>query len=189
MKNIFWVIAIVGGLMMAAAVQAKQIGEVAVPDTAAVSGQTLILNGAGFRTKFVFDIYVGALYTEKKVSSRNELMALEGPNRVLMHFVYGEVDKEKLVDAWNEGFEENNSEEKLQSLQTRIDRFNSFFTTLEKGDVVVLDYIPGKGTQVTIKGQTKGVIEGRDFNQALLDIWVGDEPADEDLKDAMLGNE
>ena len=106
-----------------------------------------------------------------------------------MHFVYDEVKSEKLVAAWNEGFEENNSEDRLAILRGRIDKFNAMFPTLGTGDVVVLDYIPGKGTQVKIKGENKGIIEGEDFNIALLDIWIGEEPADEDLKDAMLGGE
>ena len=54
---------------------------------------------------------------------------------------------------------------------------------------VLLDYLPGQGTRVTIKGDVKGVIDGKDFNDALLNIWLGDEPADDDLKEAMLNAE
>ena len=53
--------------------------------------------------------------------------------------------------------------------------------------VIYLDYIPGRGTRVTINGESKGLIAGRDFNNALLDIWLGEEPADKGLKKAMLG--
>ncbi len=42
---------------------------------------------------------------------------------------------------------------------------------------------------MTINGEEKGIIEGDDFYAALLDIWLGEEPADEDLKEAMLGEE
>jgi len=57
------------------------------------------------------------------------------------------------------------------------------------GDIVLLDYVPGKGTAVKINGVEKGIVEGEDFNKALLDIWLGEEPADDGLKDAMLGGE
>jgi len=63
------------------------------------------------------------------------------------------------------------------------------FPSLKEGDVVMLDYLPGKGTRVTIKGKVKGIIKGKDFNRALLDVWLGNKPADEDLKQAMLGND
>ena len=38
--------------------QAKTLAGVSLSDEAAVAGETLKLNGAGIRTKFVFDIYV-----------------------------------------------------------------------------------------------------------------------------------
>ncbi len=169
---------------------AKNLDDLQFPDTVKLDGSdvTLQLNGVGYRTKFVFKIYAGALYTEKKVTSRDAVQALEGPKRILMHFVYGEVDREKLASAWSEGFEENNSDDKLKVLASRIQQFNAMFPDMKEGDIVLLDYIPGKGTHVIIKGESKGVIEGADFNAALLDIWLGEEPADDDLKEAMLGD-
>lgn len=169
--------------------QAVVFEDVDFPDKVTLEGTDtqLQLNGIGFRTKFVFDIYIGALYTDSKVNSRDAVQALKGPNRIHMHFVYGEVSKEKLVDGWNDGFENNNSDEKLKALSQSIEKFNAMFSTVVAGDVVLLDYIPGKGTKVTIKGEDKGLIEGEDFNAALLDIWLGDEPADDDLKEKLLG--
>jgi len=40
---------------------------------------------------------------------------------------------------------------------------------------------------VTIKGNEVALIKGKDFYQALLKIWLGEEPADDGLKDALLG--
>ena len=36
-------------------------------------------------------------------------------------------------------------------------------------------------------GVKKGTIEGLDFKKALFGIWLGNKPADDDLKDGMLG--
>lgn len=170
---------------------AGQLGDVTVPDKVTLPGTDteLQLNGMGYRTKFFFKIYVGALYTEKKIDSRDDAQALKGPKRVLMHMVYDEVDRKKITNGWNEGFEENNSDEQLKKLQTRLTTFNSFFPDLKAGDVLTFDYIPASGTHVTINGEGKGVIKGADFYTALLDVWLGDEPADDDLKEAMLGKQ
>ena len=175
--------------ILSSVAQATEFEGVSFPDKVTLGGSKvpLQLNGVGFRTKFIFDVYIGALYTKEKVNSRDAAQALKGPNRIHMHFVYSEVSKEKLVDGWNDGFEGNNSYETLKALSQRIDKFNAMFSTVVAGDVVLLDYVPGKGTTVTIKGVEKGVVEGDDFNAALLDIWLGSEPADDDLKDAMLG--
>lgn len=151
------------------------------------SKQTLTLNGAGVRSKFVFSIYVGALYLPEKITSVSAILAHAGPNRVSMHFLYDEVSKEKLVNGWQEGFEENNSEAQMKKLRDRLNQFNQLFKTVVKGDVIILDYLPDTGTSVSINNQHQGTVPGHDFNQALLKVWLGDEPADSDLKEAMLG--
>jgi len=168
---------------------ARQLGDVSLPDKVKISGSdvSLQLNGMGYRTKFVFKIYVGALYTAAKVETRDAAQAAKGPKRVVMHMVYDEVSHEKITDGWNDGFEENTSDDQLEKLQSRLKTFNSYFPDLKEGDVIFLDYIPTKGTRVTINGDEKNFIEGADFYAALLDVWLGEEPADDDLKDAMLG--
>lgn len=171
------------------ATQAREFGGIefaemiALPDTT----RTVQLNGVGYRKKFFVKVYIGALYTERLARSRDEVIALKGPRRVLLHFLHDEVSREKLVDAWNEGFEENLSDDRLRKLQPQIGKFNAMFPSVKRGDVIYIDYIPGLGTRVTINREQKGVIAGRDFNNALMDIWLGREPADKKLKKAMLG--
>ena len=170
---------------------ARQLGDVVLPDSVVLkdSDVKLQLNGMGYRTKFVFKVYVGALYTESVAHSRDAVQALTGPKRIAIHMVRDKVARMKMVRAWNEGFEENNSEEQLKKLQSRLDTVVSYFPDLKAGDVIYIDYIPNTGTRVTIKGEEKEVISGADFYAAVLDVWLGDEPADESLKDAMLGIE
>ena len=170
--------------------QAKEVAGINIPDTISFSDQStkLRLNGAGIRTKFIFDIYVGSLYLETKQESAKGVYEAQGEKRISMHFLYDEVSKEKLVNGWNDGFENNNSEEQLAKIKNQIDQFNSLFVTVKKGDIINLDFIPTTGTQVVINGKTMGLVEGDDFFTVLLKIWLGEEPADSDLKDAMLGN-
>lgn len=175
--------------LLSGSVKAREFGGKNFPDKIALAdtNKTVQLNGIGYRKKFFVKVYIGALYTERLSRTRDDVVALDGPKRILMRFVYDEVSREKLVDAWNEGFEENLSDDDLQELQPQIDKFNAMFPAVSEGDVLYLDYIPGTGTRVTVNGETKGVIAGRDFNKALLDIWLGDAPADSKLKKAMLG--
>lgn len=176
-------------LFFGGSLQAREFGGVQFPDKVALpdTTQTVQLNGVGYRKKFFIKIYIGALYTEKLARSRDEVLALNGPKRVLMHFLHEEVSSEKLVDAWNEGFENNLSDSDLEKLRPQIVKFNAMFPTVSQGDVIYLDYIPGTGTRVTINDEQKGVIAGKEFNRALLDIWLGEKPAYKKLKKAMLG--
>jgi len=167
--------------------QAVEIEGVKLPDTVQMEGKTLQLNGAGIRSKFFFDIYVGGLYLEHPAASAKAILADAGTRRVTMNILYGEVDKEKLTDGWQEGFEKNQSRKRMKNLQDRLDQFNALFVTARRGDAIVFDFLSDGSTHVSFNGSEKGVIAGADFQQALLAVWLGKKPADSDLKEAMLG--
>lgn len=167
---------------------AREIAGVRVDESLeAADGTMLSLNGAGIRSKFFIDVYIAELYLAHPAKSAEEVIASTGPKRLIMHFLYDEVTKEKLVAAWNEGFNDNLSVEQLTAMKERIDDFNGLFSTVKKDDVIVLDYIPGQGTVVMIAGQEMGVIAGKDFNDGLLQIWLGKKPVNKSLKEKLLG--
>lgn len=176
-------------LSLPISIQAKTIAGINIPNTVSHSEQStkLLLNGVGIRTKFVFDIYIGSLYLEKKQTSTSAVYSSPGEKRISMHFLYDKIEKEKLVSGWNEGFENNNSKKELEKFNKQIYQFNSYFDDVKKGDVVNINFIPTTGTRVIINDNSKGLIEGDDFFVILLKIWLGEEPADEELKEAMLG--
>ncbi len=167
---------------------AKEIEGVVIEEQlVSESGVTLQLNGAAVRKKLFFKIYIAALYLANPSTEASSVIADEGEKRIVMHFLYDEVGKDKLVEGWNEGFAANHSAEALGLLQPRIDTFNAMFDEdMVAGDVIVFDYLPDTGTRITIKGNVKGVIEGKDFNDALLAIWLGDKPVGSDLKKGLL---
>lgn len=168
-------------------VNARDIADLNVPEDLTVeNGVVLHLNGAGIRNKLFFKIYIAELYMQNPSSDVVKVIGDEGQKRVVMHFLYDEVAKDKLVEAWNEGFHANTDQQQLAILQIRINQFNSMFDNVKKGDEVFLDYISGKGTQVTIRNQVKGVVTGKDFNDALLAIWLGKEPISAELRKELL---
>jgi hypothetical protein len=168
---------------------AAELSGVFVDDEIKVeSGQSLLLNGIGLREKFWVDVYVGSLYLPGKSDDVAEILSNPGPWRVQLDFVYKEVASKKLLASWREGFEKNQSAETLKKLQTRIDQFYGYFqTSTVARDQYRFDYIPGKGVSVSKNGQQLGQIPGDDFKNALLEIWLGNHPADKKLKKGMLG--
>ena len=151
-------------------------------------GQSLVLNGVGLREKLWVDIYVGSLYLPSKSNDVAEILSKPGPWRVQLDFIYKEVAKEKLLDAWREGFEKNQPAETLQQLQPRIEQFYGYFASnVVARDQYLFDYLPGEGTQVSKNKKLLGIIPGEDFKNALLEIWLGNHPADKSLKRDMLG--
>ena len=165
--------------------RAREVAGVELPEQVTVGEKTLALNGAGVRVKVIVKVYVGALYLEHKSTDASAIVAADETKRVVLHFVHSKVDKGKLVNAWKEGFEAN-SKASLAALGPRIEKFNGMMADVVAGDRIELTYVPGEGTHVGVKGKEVGVLEGKDFADALFLIWLGPKPAHEGLKKAML---
>jgi hypothetical protein len=175
-------------LLISLPAHAKEIGGVMVQESLQTGdGTVLQLNGAGIRSKFFFDIYIAKLYMEHPAKSAAEVIAAPGRKQLIMHFLYDKVEKEKLVEGWNDGFTGNTKADEVALLQERINQFNELFVDVKKDDVILLDFTPDQGTVVTIVNIEKGTIPGKDFNDALLRIWLGEKPVTKGLKKQLLG--
>lgn len=160
--------------------------------TVDVQGTPLILNGSGTRFKAVFRVYDVALYTTKKVSTVQELLALPGPKR-LQFTALRELPGTDLGRLFIRGLSENSPEALVRRHTTSTTRFIDIFSARPKlmpGDTFAMDFLPGKGTQFYIAGQPQGGPVGDDeFSAMVLKIWFGSSPADELLKQNLLGKE
>jgi hypothetical protein len=159
---------------------------VTIPDTAIADGTPLVLNGTALRTKswLKVKVYVGGLYLPQKAHTVEEVMSQTGPDRVLMHMIYP-ASKDQFADAWNEGFHDNNMG-MSQAVQSKLVQFLAYFGAAKEGDVITLDYIPGKGTQISWNGKFRGNIPGEDFHKALLNAFLGPK-LPEEFRNGFLG--
>ncbi|MBX9817489.1 MAG: chalcone isomerase family protein [Burkholderiaceae bacterium] len=168
----------------------QEIHGIKVEDSAMVAGTKLTLNGAGTRYKGPFKVYVGDLYTSKKVNSLDELMAAPGPKRLTMTFLR-EIEAGPFGKLLTRGVEDNVPKNEMSKLVPGLIRMGDIFTTnkvLVPGDVITLDWIPGTGMVVTAKGKVQGEpFKEPEFYKAIMSIWFGPVPADFKLKDALLG--
>lgn len=165
----------------------KTVAGVKLDAKMSLEGQNLILNGAGTRVKMFMDMYVGALYVEKKSANAAEIMNSKEGAAIKLNIVSGLITSDKMVSAINEGFE-NATGKKTAPLKAKIDKFKGFFKEeIKKGDVFIIINVPNEGVVVYKNGVKKGSIDGHDFKKALFGIWLCDKPADKDLKDEMLG--
>jgi hypothetical protein len=164
---------------------AKEVAGVTLPDTVTVEGKTLKLNGAGLRKKAIFNVYVGGLYLETPSKDAATVISSDQIKRVQLS-VLRSLSTKQITEAIEEGFEKN-SKAQMGALRARLDRFSGMIPDGEKGDEIAFTYVPGKGTVVAAKGAEKGVIEGKDFADALFSVWLGPNPVQADLKTALLG--
>lgn len=155
-----------------------------------VQGQRLVLNGAGIRYKAVFKVYTAGLYLPRKAATPEEALAQPGPKRISITMLR-DIDANELGRLFTRGVEENSPRQELGQLVPGLLRMGQMFADqkqLKAGDVFYVDWLPGKGSQVVVKGVPQGEpIREPAFFNALLRIWLGPAPADWKLKDALLG--
>jgi hypothetical protein len=180
----FWLALWVGWLAVGAA------SGVPYPDAVEQRGAVLQLNGAGIRYKAIFKIYSAGLYLGKKASTPDDVIAMQGPKRVSITMLR-EIDANELGKLFTRGVEDNTGRNELSKLVPSLFRMGQVFAEqkkLQPGDNFVLEWTPGEGTLLFVKGKQQGdVFPEPEFFNALLRIWLGQSPADWKLKDALLG--
>ena len=177
-------------LAAAAWAQPVTVADVKYDETTSVGGSTLLLNGAGVRYKAVFKVYTAGLYLEKKTETARDVAALKGPKRISITMLR-EIDSTELGKLFSRGMEDNMDRAAFSKLIPGVLRMSQIFSDhkkLQAGDQFTIDWIPGTGTVITVKGKPQGEpFKEPEFFNALMGIWLGNAPADWKLKDALLG--
>ncbi len=186
MSAVRWLVSLALWCVISTAV-ARDIEGIPVSETVTLADTPLVLNGAGVRKKFFVKVYVGALYLPKKETRAQSIIVSAGAKSVRLHILYAELDSQKLADAWTDGIKANHGDTEFQALVPRLTQFNGLFRTVRRGDTIRVDLMPNGETHVMINEEMRGVVSGADFQRALLTIWLGEKPVDENLKQALLG--
>lgn len=179
-------LACVASLVFAVSAAAADVDGVKVPDTATVGGSDLVLSGAGIRTKVFFKVYAASLYTPARAT--NLASATKGARRVELHMLRG-LDAKTLVEAMNEGLTANNSEAEIAAVKGEHDKLVTTMNglgALKEGDIIDFDFADDT-TTLKLNGKVKGTYAGAAFNVAILKIWLGSKPVQDDLKKKLLG--
>jgi hypothetical protein len=185
-----WLLA--GALLLAASAGWSQVtvSGVTYEATADVRGSKLQLNGAGIRYKAIFKVYTAGLYLSKKAGSTEEVLAAPGAKHLHITMLR-EIDSAELGKLFSRGMEDNMDKRDFSKLIPGVLRMSQIFSDHKKlaaGDSFAIDWIPGTGTIVYVKGVQQGEpFKEPEFYNALLRIWLGPVPADFKLKDALLG--
>ena len=173
-------------LCLAVPAWAAEVGGVKIDDKTRVGNTELSLTGAGLRKRMFFQVYAMGLYVQ---DPKADPISQPGPKRVQIHMLR-DVDADTFNAALVEGIRENHSEAQVQALEPRVKRLGAVIAEVKeakKGMKIALDW-DGTATQVLIDGRAAGSpIEGADFYSALLRIWLGEKPVQEDLKRNLLG--
>jgi Chalcone isomerase-like len=169
---------------------AADVAGVKLEESVKVAGKDLKLNGAGVRTRAVFKVYAMGLYLGKKETTTDAVLASPGPRRITLSMLR-EVSGDDFGQAFMTGINANSSKEEKSKIVGQMVKLGEIFVAqggLKKGDLINIDWLPEKGTQIELNGKPLGdVFPDAAFYNALLKIWLGDKPADTSLKPLLLG--
>lgn len=168
---------------------AAEVGGIKFPDTVTVAGQELKLNGAGVRTKLVFKVYALGFYLQDKKATVAEVLASSGPRRIRI-MPMRDLTSDDFGMAFMKGLNDNVSPEERTKLLPQTKAFGEMFAQfpgLKKGDELIVDWTPGVGSQAVLNGKKVGEnLPDLAFFNAIMRIWIGDKPADANLKPKLL---
>ena len=174
----------------ALAASAAEVAGVKLDDKTQVGDAPLVLNGAGLRKRVFFQVYAIGLYLPQKSANPAAVLGQPGPKRVAIHMLR-DVGADTFTEALVDGIRANHSEADARAFEPRIKELAAIIAELKeakKGMAIALDWQPKDGTIMVVDGAARGKpIAGEDFYRALLRIWIGDKPVQDDLKKALLG--
>jgi hypothetical protein len=167
---------------------AAELAGVKLADKAQVDSRELVLNGAGLRTRLFFKVYVVGLYLAEKSRDAAAVLGAPGPKRVALHMLR-DVGADAFSEALVDGLKANHSEADYRALEPRVKQLEAIMAEVKqakKGMDIALDWT-GAATRVLVRGKPVGEIPGEDFYRALLRIWLGEHPVQDDIKQDLLG--
>lgn len=175
--------------------QGVELEGVELAPTVTAYGQKLVLNGAGVRKRGYFKADVTALYLPEKTSSAEAIFKLDGVRRIqlniLRRFTSSTITRIFLAD-----FKDHATEDEFKRLIGPIGLIGAAYSNVKevvKGDVVNLDWVPGRGWLATHNGRSLNESDGKPLvisdklaYQIYMRMYIG-EGAPPDLRNGLLG--
>jgi hypothetical protein len=169
---------------------AREVSGINLDETIQVDGQTLILNGAGVHVINRVKIFALGYYLPKAKNTQQELLASPGIIRIKIVMIKA-VESELMSRRFLADIRTSTTKEERVQLLSQMLALGQGFAALgdwKVGDIMTIDWAPGKGTKFSSNGKQIGEVLKDDLTmQALMRIWVGDNSNDQKLKRQLLG--
>ena len=164
--------------------QATEVEGTKFSKTYISEGKNLRLIGAGLLRYWGFRAYTGALYIEE--GTPVDQVLTDTAKRIEIEY-FRAIKGEDFGPATDKSIAKNVDAATYARLRPQIAYHNSLYEDVQPGDRYSLTYIPGRGTELSLNGEPKGIIEGSEFAAAVFSIWLGPKPINDAFKNQILG--
>ena len=151
----------------------------------------LQMRGASIRKVYGFvESYVGVLYVADNNLSDEQIIPADVSRRMTFYVTSSRVSARRFTNAIHEGLSINVSKEQMDAMSDRLAQLVALFDhKFVEGTIGYIEWVPEQQvTRITIDGKVRGTVAGKDLNDALLAIWIGDHPVSERFKEEVLGH-
>ena len=159
-------------------------------DTVVLGQHKLQLNGLGLRGVAWLKAFVAGLYVTTPSRDAAALLAETGPRRLRLKIML-QAPSNELTKSLLRRVKRHETPEVQARLADRLALFAQQLDGLGQlmpGDVVDMDYLPGKGLVLSRNGRAAGKpVVGDDLYRAVLQIFVGEHAIDPRMKQGLLG--
>lgn len=187
--------ALVLGCAVSGAWANVDVSGVSLDDNITVGGVPLHLNGAGYRKRGYFKIDVTAVYLQQKQTSLEAIENTPGVKRVQL-VIQQDVTGSQASRYFLIDFEASATPAEFAKLITEVSQVGDIYSSLpkiKKGDIVTMDWIPGKGLIATLNGNAltphgapSAYINSELLAKVMLRMYIGGKTPAE-LHDNLLG--
>jgi len=147
----------------------------------------LTLNGISSYEQLRKEYYIAALYLSDPSSNPNQILANQRSKRMAIKVTANRWSPRRWALQWQNDIAINNPLSNDPEFTDNLLKFTGFpKDNLTTGDEVLIDYIPGKGTQVNLNGVTVLQTETAQLFDALLNAWIGQAPPSREFKEQIL---
>ncbi|HYG85955.1 MAG TPA: chalcone isomerase family protein [Azospirillum sp.] len=140
----------------------------------------LALAGCAARRFLLFPVYDLRLYLPQRPASEAAAFDPRTPKAVELTVTYPGNVPGRMPGSWRTRFEERRL---APALIADLDRL---YQNLRGGDVLAIEYRPGRGSVVRLNTVTQTVDPGPALIEALLDIWIGPRALNQDIRTQLL---
>lgn len=144
----------------------------------------LEIQGYGLlRYRLVIKAYVAAYYQSELDAPLEDM----NTSRKLEIEYFHAIKAEDFTKATRKGVEQNTDQATLAAIEEDLEQFLELYQDVQPGYRYALSWFPEQGLQLLLNGESLGTLENAQLAQALFAIWIGDNPGDRRLKEALLG--
>lgn len=156
------------------------------PNETVVENEKLILNGQAIRKVTIFSIKVMmvGLYLKTKSDNSEQILLSKTSKQIQIRFLRN-IASEKISGMLREQLAKKCLRECI-ALKSKADHLGQMMIDFKAGDSLTFIF-SNEEVKVLANNNASGTIQGKHFSNALLSLWIGDNPIDDSLRRGLLG--